>query len=101
MPMSEKGTSATFETDEGSRICRIPVEAFPNFWTYAYVVQHDEYCVLIDTGSGTDISHENLLLGLQQAGSQLSDLTHILLTHAHIDHFGGLAKLRSLTHAKF
>jgi glyoxylase-like metal-dependent hydrolase (beta-lactamase superfamily II) len=29
-----------------------------------------------------------------------SDLTHILLTHAHIDHFGGLTKLRPLTDAK-
>jgi glyoxylase-like metal-dependent hydrolase (beta-lactamase superfamily II) len=40
------------------------------------------------------------LAGLEQVGIGPSDLTHILLTHAHIDHFGGLTKLRPLTDAK-
>jgi len=40
------------------------------------------------------------LNGFQQAGLQPSDLTYILLTHAHIDHFGGLSKLKPLTSAK-
>src|SRR5688500_1663917 len=74
--------------------------SFKNFWAYAYLVQKDADCVLIDAGSGTDSSHENLLSGLQQKGIQPSDLTHILLTHAHIDHFGGLVKLRPRTAAK-
>jgi glyoxylase-like metal-dependent hydrolase (beta-lactamase superfamily II) len=100
MPMSETRTFTTFDTASGAKIHRIPLEAFPNFWAYVYVVQKDEYCVLIDTGSGTDTSHENLLSGFHQAGIRPSDLTHILLTHAHIDHFGGLAKLRPLTNAQ-
>jgi glyoxylase-like metal-dependent hydrolase (beta-lactamase superfamily II) len=98
--MSEKASFTKFETTGGTKIHRILLEAFPNFWAYVYVVQKDEYCVLIDSGSGTDTSHENLLSGFQQAGIRLSDLTHILLTHAHIDHFGGLAKLRPLTSAR-
>ena len=98
--MSETLTFAVFETSGGAKIHRIPLEVFPNFWAYVYVVQKDEYCVLIDFGSGTDTSHENLLDGLKQAGFQPSDLTHILLTHAHIDHFGGLSKLRPITQAK-
>lgn len=98
--MSENGMFAMFETLAGDKIHRIPLEAFPNFWAYVYVVQKDNYCILIDAGSGTDASHENLLSGFQRAGIQISDLTHILLTHAHIDHFGGLAKLRPLTSAK-
>ena len=97
--MSEKATFATFETSSGAKIQRIPLEAFPGFWAYAYLVQRDEYRVLIDSGSGTDGSHENLLAGLQQAGSKPSALTHILLTHAHIDLYGGLTKLRPLTNA--
>ena len=91
---------AMFESSGGARIHRLPLEAFPNFWAYVYIVQKDNYCTLIDTGSGTDTSHENLLSGFRQAGIQLSDLTHILLTHAHIDHFGGLAKLRPLAKAR-
>ncbi|MDQ3004619.1 MAG: MBL fold metallo-hydrolase, partial [Chloroflexota bacterium] len=65
-----------------------------------YVVHYDENHYLIDCGSGTESSHSDLLNGLEQAGLQPSDLTHILLTHAHIDHYGGLSKLKPLTDAK-
>jgi len=98
--MSEQGTFTSLETSSGAKIYRIPVEAFPGFWAYVYVVRQENYCVLIDTGSGTDSSHANLLSGLQQAGLQPSELTHVFLTHAHIDHFGGLTKLRPLTNAR-
>ena len=98
--MSEKATFTTFETASGAKIHRIPLEVFPNFWAYVYLLQKDVDCVLIDTGSGTDTSHENLQSGLQKAGIEPADLTHILLTHAHIDHFGGLTKLRPLTGAR-
>jgi glyoxylase-like metal-dependent hydrolase (beta-lactamase superfamily II) len=98
--MSEQGIFSSLETQSGAKIHRIPVEAFPGFWAYVYVVRQDHYCVLIDTGSGTDSSHANLLSGLQQARLQPSDLTHVFLTHAHIDHFGGLTKLRPLTNAR-
>src|SRR5215207_3305323 len=93
-------TFANFETSLGAQIHRIPLEAFPSFWAYVYVIQIDEYCVLVDAGSGTDTCHENLLAGLQQVGLQPSDLSHILITHAHIDHFGGLMKLRPMTTAR-
>jgi glyoxylase-like metal-dependent hydrolase (beta-lactamase superfamily II) len=98
--MSEALTFAEFETSGGAKIHRIPLEVFPNFGAYVYIIQKNEYCVLIDAGSGTETSHTNLLDGLAQAGRQPSDLTHIFLTHAHIDHFGGLSKVRTLTNAK-
>ena len=98
--MSIKPTSATFETSDGAKIYRLPLEAFPNFCAYVYVVLKNDLRILIDSGSGTDSSHNDLLNGLQQAGLQPSDLTHILLTHAHIDHYGGLSRLKPLTQAK-
>ncbi len=98
--MTDTATFAIFETSGGSKIHRIPVEAFPNFWAYVYLVQKDDYRVLIDCGSGLETSHADLLAGLGQAGFQPSDLTHILLTHAHIDHFGGLSQLKPITIAK-
>jgi len=98
--MTGKATFANFETSSGAKIQRIPLEAFPNFWAYVYLVQKDDYCVLIDCGSGMETSHANLVNGLQQAGLQPADLTHILLTHAHIDHYGGLSQLKPITQAK-
>ncbi len=90
---------AILESASGAKIIRLPLQVFPNFSAYAYVVHYNENTFLIDTGSGTDTSHEDLLNGLKQAGLEPSDLTHILLTHAHIDHYGGLSKLKPLTHA--
>ena len=98
--MTEKATFANFETSSGAKIQRIPLEAFPNFWAYVYLVQKDEYSVLIDCGSGMETSHANLLAGLQQAGLQPSQLTHVLLTHAHIDHYGGLSQMKPITQAQ-
>ncbi|MGZ9164652.1 MAG: MBL fold metallo-hydrolase [Anaerolineales bacterium] len=98
--MTGKGTFAKFEASSGAKIHRIPLEAFPNFRAYVYLVQKDDTCVLIDCGSGMETSHANLLDGLQQAGLQPSQLTHILLTHAHIDHYGGLSQLKPITQAK-
>ena len=98
--MTDQPAFATFETSGGIRIHRLPLEAFPNFWANVYVVVTDDLRLLIDTGSGTDSSHEDLLEGFDQAGLRPSDLTHILLTHAHIDHYGGLFKLKPLTKAQ-
>ena len=98
--MTAPASFATFITSGGVHLHRIPVEAFPGFWAYAYLVQQAENNYLIDCGSGTDSSHNSLLNGLERAGIQPADLTHLLLTHAHIDHYGGLARLKPSTQAK-
>ena len=98
--MSEMPSFATIESSNGAKLHRIPLEAFPNFWAYVYIVLKDDFCVLIDSGSGIESSHKDLLSGLERAGLQTSDFTHIFLTHAHIDHYGGLAKLKPITSAK-
>jgi glyoxylase-like metal-dependent hydrolase (beta-lactamase superfamily II) len=95
-----------FKTDQGARIYQIPLEAFPDFWMFAYLVFVDDYLVLIDTGSNYIQSNENLDGGFQFVGEKegktigYEDLTHIFITHGHIDHFGGLAYLKPKTNAK-
>jgi len=89
-----------FETNSGTQIFRLPLEAFPNFWAYAYLVQVNDWNVLIDTGSGSESSNAGIEDGIAEAGLGLSDLTHILLTHGHIDHYGGLTYLREHTNAQ-
>lgn len=95
-----------FESVEGARIYQIPVEAFPGFWMFVYVVFVNDHRVLIDSGSNFIQSNENLDEGMEyvseQEGKLISygDLTHIFITHGHIDHFGGLAYLKPQTEAK-
>ncbi|MFO8036610.1 MAG: MBL fold metallo-hydrolase [Anaerolineales bacterium] len=100
-----------YHTKSGHVIYRLTLEAFHEFWTFVYLVitrpgDNPTYRVLIDTGSGFGRSNTDLEHGLSHIADQedrfsgLDHLTHIMITHGHIDHFGGLPFLRSRTHAK-
>jgi len=96
-----------FETSSGTPIYQIPIEAFPGLWSYAYLVIHEEFKALIDTGSGFGESENHLLSGIREVGIirkgeifALEDLTHVLITHGHIDHFGGLSAIRAHSNAR-
>jgi len=58
-----------------------------------YLVTGSQARVLVDCGAGP--SAERILHLAQQAASQPP--THLLITHAHIDHAGGAAELRRRT----
>jgi glyoxylase-like metal-dependent hydrolase (beta-lactamase superfamily II) len=93
-----------YETDSG-KVFQIALQAFPGFFVNVYVVLSGNDCVLIDTGSGFGRSNSDLLDGFHRISSAigyqltLADVSHIFLTHAHIDHFGGLPFIRDNTQA--
>jgi glyoxylase-like metal-dependent hydrolase (beta-lactamase superfamily II) len=108
--MVDKRSVKTFETSQGGRIYQMPLEVFPDFWAYAYLVLAEDselgsMRVLIDTGSGFGDNNEHIETGLQTASELsgqsvgLADLTYVLITHGHIDHIGGLAYVRPRTQA--
>ncbi|MBA3872076.1 MAG: MBL fold metallo-hydrolase [Anaerolineae bacterium] len=86
-----------FESNTGVRIYRIPAEAFPNFIVYCYVLLGAGVPTLVDTGSGYGSSNEQLLAGIcslkTDFGESITekDIGRILISHGHIDHFGGVA----------
>ena len=57
----------------------------------------DGSLVLVD--AGTRRAPKALLAALAQLGRAPGDVTHLLLSHAHNDHAGGLAKLQTATGA--
>lgn len=85
-----------FVSSSGVRIYRIPCEAFANFIAYVYIVLEAGPPTLVDTGSGYGLSNEHLLAGIDAVKTQhgeplvLEDIRRIIITHGHIDHFGGL-----------
>jgi glyoxylase-like metal-dependent hydrolase (beta-lactamase superfamily II) len=107
---SEPGEIKFFETSAGGRIYQIPIQMFPILWGYAYLVfvkdGLQEYRVLIDSGSGFGDSNQHLEAGIEAVAAYegpscgLDKLTHVFITHGHIDPFGGLTYVRPRTQAK-
>jgi glyoxylase-like metal-dependent hydrolase (beta-lactamase superfamily II) len=101
LPPIERFVSSTDAT-----IYRIPVEAFPGFIAYAYLVLGAGPITMIDTGSGYGDSNTHLFKGIEAIHSQFNepvrvgDIERIIVTHGHIDHFGGLPALMEHTDAR-
>ncbi|MBN1536248.1 MAG: MBL fold metallo-hydrolase [Anaerolineales bacterium] len=99
-----------FQTSIGGKIYQIPVQCFPGLdgWVYLVLVEdeNENYRVLIDSGSGFGCANQDLEKGLQVASQlygeeiSLASLTHVLITHGHIDHFGGMSYIRPRTPAR-
>lgn len=87
-----------FETNMGARIYRIPQVVFPNgFIAYSFVILDAGPPTLIDAGSGFGESNTHLLQGFASIRDEFSesvtlqDIEHLIVTHGHMDHYGGVA----------
>lgn len=94
-----------YRTGAGGRVYRLPLEVFPDLWGFAHLVFAHDLVVLVDAGSGFGDSNEQLAAGLAAVRrdhgekADWKDLTHVVITHGHIDHFGGLSYVREHTPA--
>jgi glyoxylase-like metal-dependent hydrolase (beta-lactamase superfamily II) len=88
-----------FEGSEGSRIYRITCDAFPGLTVHAHLLIGLGPPTIIDVGSGFGEANRQLMQGLELVRSEfaepvgVADIRRIIITHGHIDHFGGLSFL--------
>jgi glyoxylase-like metal-dependent hydrolase (beta-lactamase superfamily II) len=88
-----------FENRAGARIYRIATDAFPGLVVHVYLLLNFGPPTLVDAGSGFGDANQQLLAGLEKVrvehgeNIRLADIERIIITHGHIDHFGGLAFL--------
>lgn len=71
----------------------------PLRFSCSYLVETDAGLVVVDLGWDSDDSWQRFLTGLSRAGKQLDDVSGIVVTHAHPDHYGLAARLRSVSDA--
>jgi glyoxylase-like metal-dependent hydrolase (beta-lactamase superfamily II) len=86
----------------GVQIFRLPLRVFPGYVGYAHLVDCGGSLALVDVGSGFGSSDADLIEGLEAVHDQfgipvsIDRIRLIIITHGHIDHFGGLRHLKKL-----
>jgi len=95
IPLRNDKTVRRYETGSGIPVYCLPVEAFPNHVTNCYLIKTDPL-ILLDAGSAYPQNREDLdaafLTLREEYGESLSlaDVEVHIISHGHIDHFGGL-----------
>jgi len=98
-PVSPLPDVRRFESNSGVRIYRISSEAFPGFIVHVYLLLEAGVPTLIDAGSGFGDANAQIMAGLERVRTEFgetvvpADIRRIIITHGHIDHFGGLTFL--------
>lgn len=88
-----------YVSSTGVRIYRISCQVYPDLTARVYLLLGAGAATLVDTGSGRGDSTAQILAGLESVrrdfgeAFRVSDLGRILISHAHLDHFGGAADL--------
>lgn len=95
--ISSELPTVEFKTKKGRRIVRLSVNTLPHLYNSIYVVFSDDAVYLVDMGFMMDIERffEKFRSEITQKYSvEIEEIKGIFVTHAHIDHFGGLFKFK-------
>ncbi len=88
-------SAAEIVTAGGTRIYLLPVETFFGHVNNVYLVDHPEHPLLFDVATGDQAAQGQLASRFEEIGerfgvrTRLEGLAEVVLSHAHIDHFGG------------
>ena len=64
-----------------------------------YLIQGDNGYLLVDTTVNTDEALDSLLKQLAEIGTDIKDISQILVTHIHPDHYGMAGRIKQLSGA--
>ena len=96
-PSDAKGRprgAAEIVTNAGTRIYLLPVETFPGHLNNLYLIDHPDHALLVDVGTGRQEAQAELEARFEEVRERFGvqngpeDLAEVVISHAHIDHFG-------------
>ena len=96
----------SFRTSLGATVFLMPVETFTGHINNVYLVVDGSLRILIDAGSGTSTSRRELARALAVVRDvfgvavSFETLDLVVITHAHMDHYGGVMDLRARSTAR-
>ncbi len=88
------------EIRPGIRQFKIPIPDNPLGYTNSYLVQGDGECLIIDPGMNNDAAFDSLQRELTEVGVAFEDISRIIATHSHPDHYGLCGRVKQLSQAK-
>jgi glyoxylase-like metal-dependent hydrolase (beta-lactamase superfamily II) len=95
-----------FHAGKETRVYLLSVETFPRHVNNVYVVLEPGHSLLFDCGSGFDSSRRDLALGFAVMRAafgetvRFEDVDVCIISHAHMDHFGGANVLKKTSIAR-
>jgi glyoxylase-like metal-dependent hydrolase (beta-lactamase superfamily II) len=95
-----------FESNSGVRIYRIACQVFDHLTARVYLLLGAGPPTLVDAGSSMPKSTAQILEGFETVRNEFGEdfrvekLERILITHRHVDHFGGLRELCRLANVE-
>ena len=79
---------------------KIPIPNNPLEYTNTYLIQGDGEYLLIDAGWNDEAAFQSLQKQLAEIGLAGKDISQIIVTHAHRDHYGLAGRLQQLSQAR-
>ena len=79
---------------------RLPIPNNPLENTNVYLVRGDSECLLIDAGWNDEAAFQSFKKQLTEIGLSGKDISQIIVTHAHRDHYGLAGRLAQLSRAR-
>ena len=78
---------------------KIPIPDNPLGYVNTYLIPGDKGCLLVDAGWNTPEALEAMEHQLSEIGYCIKDITSIVVTHIHPDHYGLAGRLKQDSHA--
>lgn len=79
---------------------RIPIENSPLGGILCYLIRGDEGHILVDTGWNTADTFATVRMQLEGIGVKFRDISFIVITHSHADHYGLAGRIKHLSQAR-